>query len=549
MAFDDTQDLERSLLNILLGSQVFSRMYVVTVKESWFTSKERKFIISLALEMHKSSRSLLTRQIFDYEIQNRLAAEEVDFYRGEWDLIQGLAVQEDAEALIERLKEAQAGREIMDLAEGMFTLLEKNDVSGADALLKRGAMGISVRGGDRPVVEITEYQERLQLLKDKKAHPEKYLGIKTGFPTFDEHTGGLFPKELTLVAGLTGLGKSTFVRAFQKGIVLCNANKNVLHVANEESQEQVEMKFDSLLTETPYLDFKLATISDEGIDAWVKYMDEDMKEGDRGRIFVKEVPAFTNVTLMEQAFRDLEGKGIRIHVIIIDHLPHVKPIERAYDPNDEQRKAAADCKELARSLGISVVIPTQAATIVAQKTEAKKRAGDLDVYGSKAQIHVANTFLIITDKGIDESDTTQEDLEEWQRDRHWLCDVKKNRDGPRFNFWAKHFVQIGDIQEWDQMNALNVAADTTADSDDKKPQDDDEKPQDAPSAPEEKSEVEEVSEPVETTPEDMKALQEASEEEYVPPAGYIEGEEGVPEVPVSVLTRMRERKSSQKSEG
>ncbi|MEN6622945.1 MAG: hypothetical protein ABFD50_15525, partial [Smithella sp.] len=114
--------------------------------------------------------------------------------------------------------------------------------------------------------------------------------------------------------------------------------------------------------------------------------------------------------------------------------------------NDERAKAAADCKEIARQLRVPVITPTQAATEVEKKTQQGKRASKLDVYGSKGQVHVSNTFMIITYKGTDD---TQVDIPDYLRDVYWLCDGKKNRDGAPFYFMAKHMVKTGTVIEID----------------------------------------------------------------------------------------------------
>jgi replicative DNA helicase len=330
-------------------------------------------------------------------------------------------------------------------------------------------MTLSTVKDDHPIRCLTDYEHRLERIRDKQKHPEKYTGIKTGiFPTFDKKTGGFFNGEMTLLAGVTGLGKSTLMKALQWGIIMTNPGKNVLHIANEEYSEQVENKFDSLITEIPYMDFKLGKISEDDIDTWTTKMKEmKAKAGiEYGQIFSKEVPAFTDVTLVEAAYRELESQGIKIDIILIDHLPHIVPILKSYGENDERWKAAGDCKELARSLSVPVVVPTQAATEVENKQMRGRRAGKLDVYGSKGQIHVANNFLIITYKGKDQ---TQTDRPEYERDVYWLVDCKKNRDGSAFSFVAKHHVYYGKVEEVARDGEGNVAdADNTASSDDQK---------------------------------------------------------------------------------
>jgi replicative DNA helicase len=445
--FGETVGLERSLLHVLTTSKMMARTYMYRVKAEWFTSKERRFIASTAIRIYRDTKSQVTRRIFDYELSMKVDEDDHTFYEGEWNLVQGIAVHETAEALIDRLTEAHVGRRMLDVLEDAAIKLTAGDVQEALAYIKSSTMQITLKGEEKPTREITDYKHRHDLIRDKQQHPEKYLGLKTGvFPSFDRRTGGLFAGELTLIAGLTGLGKSTFVKALQWGIVTENPTKNVLHIANEEYDIQVENKFDALITEIPYLDFKFANISDKDLEDWAAKM-EEMKEkvgSEFGRIFTKEVPAFTDVTLVEQAYRELENQGIKIDAIIIDHLPHIIPIQRAYDKNDEQAKAAGDCKELARSLALPVVIPTQAATGVEDKTKKGKRAGDLDVYGSKGQIHVANNFGIITYRGKADD---QPHLEDEDKDVLWLVDFKKTRDGARFSFPARHYVQYGKVLE------------------------------------------------------------------------------------------------------
>jgi replicative DNA helicase len=448
-SFDYTVDLERALLRLMTSSTMICRMFIHRLTENMFSSLERKFILVIALDVFNKTKTHLTRKVFEYEVGSRVPENDAVYFIGEWDYIENLSVQETPEILIEKLKEANVGRQVLQLGQELVSFLEAGQILEAVKHLKHTSVNIGLTRGDKPVIELTDYEGRKNLILDKRINPEKYLGIKTGFATFDRYTGGLFRGELTLFAGITGVGKSTFVKQLEKGIVTLNGDKNVLHIANEEYLEQVQHKFDANFTDIPYLDFKLARITDEDLTRW----EEFMKNWKHGKIFLKEVPAFTDVTLIEQAYEELNNKGFHIDTIVIDHLPHIKSIQQAWNENDELKKASADCKELARSLHVPVVTPTQAATAVAEKQEKGKRAGQLDVFGSKGQVHVANTFVIITEQG---KDNEQTDREEWERDVFWLCDCKKNRDGSRFWFRAKHYVRTGKIEEIVDPNAKQM---------------------------------------------------------------------------------------------
>jgi len=404
----------------------------------------------LIVQTERDSKAHVTWNIFKYRVEKEVKKSERSHYIAEWKIIDVLDVGEHPETLKAHLDKARIGREIVDIAERAIDTLEVGDIDRAEIELKQSVLSMGLSHEDVPMVEVADYAERLELLRDKQVYPEKYLGIQTGFKTFDFNTGGLFPQELTLVAGITGVGKSTFTKQLETGIAVNNQGRNVLHIANEESRDQVLMKFDAQLTGTPYLDFKLARIENSDILEWQRVMDEDMKEPGVGRIFVKELPAFVDVTHIEAAFAELENRGIPIHVIVVDLLPHLKPVQQAWGENDEAKKSASDCKELSRHLKLSVVGLTQAATIVEEKQSRGKRAGKLDVYGSKAVVHVTNTFLMITEKGTDDSQTHWDSgniREEWQRDVFWLIDIKKNRDGAPFYYAAKHSVVDGRVRE------------------------------------------------------------------------------------------------------
>lgn len=467
-SFDHTVQIERALLKQLIGSSMMARMYVHRVTQEMFTSTERRFMFEVVREVMESSRSVLTKTVFEYEVKSRAADSDVAYFLTEWNIIDGLGTSEPPEVLIGKIEEAEVGRKTLSVTEEVVGLLEKGEIEEAVMHLKRQAISLGSTKGERPTVELTDYQHRIDLIMEKRAHPEKYLGIKIGFPKFDVVMGGVYKGEMLLIAGITGVGKSTMCRQIAKNIVILNLGKNVLHIANEEYQEQVELKYDAIWSTVPYGAFKMATISEEDMQKWIGKM-EELKASKFGHIFVKEVPAFSNVTVIEQAYRELENQGIKIDVIIIDHLPHVMPVQKPWGENDERAKAASEVKELARWLRVAVITPTQAATEVEEKSAKGRRAGKLDVYGSKGQIHISNTFLIITYKGID---NTQTDRAEEYRDVYLLFDVKKNRDGPPFFFFVKHGVLVGSMEQIDEASMgagaedVKKAADKAAKEDD-----------------------------------------------------------------------------------
>lgn len=451
--FDKSVDLERSVLKSLLTDISSCRLYVFRVKEEFFSSEARRFLLQEIVKEFNLSQALVPEDILENSILMKHNSDKVMFI-GEKNIILGSKPSTNMEASIRALHETWVGRKTLECVEEVSALLSEGKFLEAATEFRQKAFSISTTEDSKQVKELfSTIKERINKIKDKRDNPEKYKGLKTGIPTLDDKTGGLFPGELTLIAGVTGLGKSTIIKQIEFGILINNHGKNVLHIANEEYEDQVNSKFDALLTGMDYLDFKFAKeniMTDEVIENWEKILG-DIQKKCGGRLYTREVPAFTDVTVIRRIFHELKSQGIKIDAILIDHLPNMKPVQKAFGENNEKEKITEEVKELARELRVPIVIATQAATQVEEKQMKGKRASKLDVYGSKAQIHHANMFFIITFLGRDhkmkKDSKTGKDLPDYLKDVFLLLDVKKNRDGPCFTVKIRHQVKSGRMTE------------------------------------------------------------------------------------------------------
>lgn len=435
----DTRDLERSLLKLLLTQPMTARMYFARVKGERLANKYRKFIFECAKRYFESSKSLLTVHLFDFELKGMIPKVDQDEFMTEWNLIHGMKVDETPVAIFESLEKAYLANDLSDVIEESVDALEKGDVESAISTLKKKSLMLGTRRNEKPVVLATDYEEEKKLVEDKQLNPTKYLGIHSGFYKIDSLTGGFFPSELTMIAAITGVGKSTFMKMLEFNII--RKGKGVLHITNEESLEQVRRKFQALFTDIDYMNFKKGKISASDMENWELRLSE-LRGNEYGRIYIKELPPSHTIIDVERAYLELEHQGAKIDIIFIDYLDHMKPIDRAYSETDEQGKAAMDAKGLSLALSKPVVIATQAATEVEKKQEKGKKMGKLDVYGSKRKIHESNMFIGINQR---HRDTSQSGRKDWAQDIFWTIEVLKNRDGPPFYFEAKQIVATGKV--------------------------------------------------------------------------------------------------------
>ena len=187
-SFDYTMDMERALLRIMTSSIMMMRMHIHRLKVDQFSSLERQFILEVAKDVYNSSGALLTKTVFEYEVGSKVDDNDRSYFMTEWSLIEALSPNETAETLIGKLEEAQVGREALEVSKQVTELLEAGRVADAVSHLKQGAVSLRGTAEVGPTVELTDTEAREKVMEDKKAHPEKYMGVKTGFDTFDRYT-------------------------------------------------------------------------------------------------------------------------------------------------------------------------------------------------------------------------------------------------------------------------------------------------------------------------------------------------------------------------
>lgn len=470
MSFE-TVDIERHLLKVITTDKMRARAYILSIKDIWFTGL-RNLIYKIVFEIFNNTPTMLTTELFEAEISKRFSGDDKaskrSKYLTEWTIIQNIIVHESVDALIDKLKEKERINKISDICAKTLQNIQNGDVEQASAILKAESMlldsGINV---DKPLIDLTDVDDLHKHIEDQKANPSKYSGIKTGFKRFDIRTGGLFKAELTLIAALTGIGKSTILKQMAFNIARGNlhdenplrrySGKNVLHVTNEEHRDQVRYKYSSLFSDIDYFQFKNATISDDDLIHWRSVMTE-MKKDQYGRIFVKEIPQFSNASEIYRCCIELENRGFHIDVVVLDYLDHLSPIQKAWSEYDEQAKAAWDVKSLAIDLNIPLITATQAGSNVEDKQEKGRKFGKNDVYGSRRKIHIANTFIgiMLADYDCNQLLSKGGDREDESAcDKFLVAEVCKSRDGAIFSFALRHKVKVGRVEDDDWMKNKN----------------------------------------------------------------------------------------------
>lgn len=440
-----TVNLERQLLHGLLQNKFNLQRLMGKHKIDFFTSDNRRFIYTLIELYFNDKRVVLSKENFIFELEKRYDPVKdkniIEDYQNEFEIIKTTDITDTLDLCIDKLNEVQLANNVDNLVKEAYKVLESGDIQGAANLLRQKSIDLKDSQKEGRILNLhKDSDDWFDEVKRRHDHPEIFTGIPTGFEKFDQMTGGLFPAELTIIFGLSGKGKSTFMKALATNIR--KQGKVVLHCGNEENEFQMRTKYMSADAGARYSAFKRGSYTQDEYDKLKIYSDNARGVG---AIYIYEFPQQTDTTWIERAYRQLEMQGVKVDVIVIDYLDLMKPVQQAYSENDEQGKITSDLKQLAINCNCPVVTATQAGT-QAEKQEKKARPflSSADVFGTKRKVHSANTLIGI----VNQTATVGVGEEGVDRNKHRmvLC-VPKNRDGAVFTFRQIMDVTCGKFYE------------------------------------------------------------------------------------------------------
>jgi len=443
----DTRDLEQSLLSLLLSNQFELRQNVGRVRDDMFNSEPRKWIWEQIRKLCAEAGTTLSEDLFNYELNSNVQPDKQTYYQTEWNIIRAKKPIEPIGVIMERIGEAMTGRSLAGAAMEILGRLNEGNVEEALKQLQHEAIRVQSNRPDRPVVDAFNCNEFEAQMRDRRANPNKYKGVPTGFSLYDKMTGGLFPAELYMVAAVSGAGKSTFMK--QVAVNVVSSGLNVLHITNEESLHQVWLKYQSVVSNVPYFVLKNThLISDSQFDTFERSIEERRRL--KQNLFIKEIEHGSDVRPILQTYYELQQRGTNIDMIVIDYLDHLTTFQKAYSEYDEQGKTAMDVKGICVALNLPVVIATQAATGAEAKQERRQQMAKYDVFGTKRKTHVSNCLMYVLqrDRVLAQLQSNGGDRKN-ERDCDWILDVDlvKNRDGAPFFVRCRHQVHTGRVNQ------------------------------------------------------------------------------------------------------
>jgi len=253
---------EDRVLAVLLRNPKKAPEISIRASHTWFASPILSVAFDVAVDYACESGVAPTKEML-IELMGRRDSENKKSHPEAMARVYAIPVIPDEDKHVsyyceelEREWKARTAKSVMLAAADM---LDKGDVDEAVQSLQRD-LTIPITNFTRTEVA-SDFNAFWSDYERIEKDPSRREGIKMGFPTIDEATKGHFNKELIVMVGGSGVGKSLFLG--QVAVNAASAKKRVLLVTIENSKEVYLRRLYSNICSVPYQGLKTASLSDE----------------------------------------------------------------------------------------------------------------------------------------------------------------------------------------------------------------------------------------------------------------------------------------------
>lgn len=298
---------------------------------------------------------------------------------------------------------------------GNGTLSDIVDEVSAAVYDVRSGDGSTDKGGSISIQDaMTDYFREMR----EQAEYQDPPGLRTGIPALDEIWGGLRPGEMTVIGGMTGLGKSLFAQnlvahaATRTWEHLDDRRANVMMVSTEMSRSNVVQRFLAIRSGVDMTRLRDGRLDEDERRA-VARAAEDFQDAPISMEDTKK-PKLGRICRMAKNEKRLG----RLDFLVIDLLTHIRPDQKIDSRELQVAEVSQELAGLALELNIPVMVTVQLNRNVLMRADKKPNKDDLR-YSAAPAHDSAITGLLWRDP-------------EWPAGRVDLV-TDKNRNGPQGN--------------------------------------------------------------------------------------------------------------------
>lgn len=226
---------------------------------------------------------------------------------------------------------------------------------------------------------LPELQQNMEMLAESKS---EFTGIRTGYYDFDNMTRGLQKKQVIIVAGRPGCGKSAFSLNMALNAAI-NEHKSIAFFSLEMGAEEIMKRMFGVVGKIDGDVLKTGKLKNTDWKKW----NEAMSELSDTKFYIDDSGGLT-VSEIRRKCRKLKNSDDGLDMIVIDYLQLLSSSSKYSGQRvQEVSEISRDIKKLAMELDIPVIALAQLSRSVEQRKgeDSKPKLSDLRESGSIEQ--------------------------------------------------------------------------------------------------------------------------------------------------------------------
>ncbi len=420
-------EVEKSLLGTMLTDpQCINKVLEMIKDENIFYSPANQKIFSAIKDFTVTNKpEELSLAIIAEKLRERNQLEDIGDYSYLLELTKFTESSEKIESMCKILIEKYMARRIIQHALKIATKGFDGTIDVFDLLneAEAGFFEISEHKYKKTFLSLAELTQRT-IYNIEKVRNKEYLGIPTGYDTFDALLGGFQASDLIIIAARPGVGKTAFGLSLTYNIAKYH-NKSVGFFSLEMKSDQIVTRLLSQESRINVFDLRIGKISQE----YENKLALGIRKLSNLKVFIDDTPAISLHELRAKARRMITEKNVEI--IFVDYLQLMQGPSNVESREREISYISRGLKALAKELDIPVVALAQLNRQVEMRQSKKPMLSDLRESGAIEQDADIVCFLHRLEKNEkDENSNEQEPF----RPREIEVIIAKQRNGPTGSF-------------------------------------------------------------------------------------------------------------------
>jgi replicative DNA helicase len=352
MAYDFSENIQRSILYLLKSNRDFYLQIVNLVKSEYFEFPSHSKLFETVREHYEQYGKLPNDEFILQDIKGKLNSKEhVSDYEDELLYINNLdlSATSNPDYMLD-LVENFAKKEAMKSAIAQsISLIKEDRVEEVEALVKKALLvNRDVDTGQNYFNSVKDRWERLFNKKEENKYKTFLPGINKSLE------GGMGCKELAMVVAPPGVGKSLFL--VNQGVHSLMEGRKVLYISLEMSEDKIAQRFDSVMTLIPQ--FKL---KDPQSQLSVKERLELFQEEFNGQLVIKEFPTGqASINTIRNLIVQLQNyEEFTPDLLIVDYLELMRPTRDVQQEYHAQQRVAEELRGIGMEYNMLIWTATQ----------------------------------------------------------------------------------------------------------------------------------------------------------------------------------------------